>query len=62
MNIHVSDLFFLKIFSSFSFFLVENYLEEVQLHNVLNAQGVNAIPAGAHVRDDEQVTHVIQSD
>lgn len=38
---------------------VENYLEEVQLHNVLNAQGVNAIPAGAHVRDDEQALYLL---
>ncbi|KAK3091530.1 hypothetical protein FSP39_020549 [Pinctada imbricata] len=34
---------------------VENYLDEVHKQNIQNASGANAIPTGAHIRDDEQV-------
>ena len=37
------------------FFSVENYLNEIHSQALQAATGVNAIPTGAHIRDDEQV-------
>lgn len=34
---------------------VEKYLAEIHQQSLQTATGVNAIPTGAHVRDDEQV-------
>ena len=36
---------------------VEKYLEDIHLQCLQSATGVNAIPTGAHVRDDEQVSN-----
>jgi hypothetical protein len=38
------------------FFSVENYLNEIHSQALQAATGVNAIPTGAHIRDDEQVS------
>ena len=38
-----------------NFISVEQYLSDIQLQCLNNAVGVNAIPTGAHIRDDEQV-------
>ena len=37
-------------------FSVDHYLEDIQVQCLNNAVGVNAIPTGAHIRDDEQVS------
>ncbi|WAR24218.1 MIER1-like protein, partial [Mya arenaria] len=34
---------------------VEKYLEDIHLQSLQTSVGVNAVPTGAHVRDDEQV-------
>ncbi|XP_013413829.1 mesoderm induction early response protein 1 [Lingula anatina] len=38
---------------------VEKYLAEIQNQNLQGAQGVNAIPEGAHIRDDEQALYLL---
>ena len=43
-----------------NFFVVERYLKEVQDQNHAAGQGVQAIPNGAHVRDDEQALYLLQ--
>ena len=34
---------------------VETFLEDVQQHTLQNATGLQTIPQGTHIRDDEQV-------
>ena len=36
-------------------FSVESYLQDIHVQSLNNSVGVNAIPTGAHIRDDEQV-------
>ncbi|XP_046544736.1 mesoderm induction early response protein 1-like [Haliotis rubra] len=38
---------------------VEKYLKDVHEQNLMNAQGVNCIPTGTHVRDDEQALYLL---
>ncbi|ELU18108.1 hypothetical protein CAPTEDRAFT_219441 [Capitella teleta] len=38
---------------------VEEYLNQVQQQNQLTAQGVQAIPTGTHIRDDEQALFLL---
>ncbi|KAL3868792.1 hypothetical protein ACJMK2_041552 [Sinanodonta woodiana] len=39
--------------------VVEKYLEEVQTQALKNAVGVDAVPTGAHIRDDEQALYLL---
>ncbi|XP_064607494.1 mesoderm induction early response protein 1-like [Liolophura sinensis] len=39
--------------------MVEKYLGEFHAHNMQQAGGVNAIPQGTHVRDDEQALYML---
>lgn len=45
-----------------TFFSVENYLNEIHSQALQAATGVNAIPTGAHIRDDEQVSFKLVTD
>lgn len=38
---------------------VDHYLEDIQVQCLNNAVGVNAIPTGAHIRDDEQSLYLL---
>lgn len=42
-------------FKKVVFFPVCTYLEQFHAQNMSNAVGVNTVPTGNHIRDDEQV-------
>lgn len=40
-------------------FSVEKYLGEIQSQMLQNGTGINTIPIGTHIRDDEQVSFIV---
>ena len=52
-------LYCLMLVIALSCISVERYLNEVHSQALQAATGVNAIPTGAHIRDDEQVSSVV---
>ncbi|XP_050403317.1 mesoderm induction early response protein 1 isoform X1 [Patella vulgata] len=39
--------------------IIETYLKEVQKENLATATGVNSIPTGVHIKDDEQALYLL---